>query len=201
MTHPGDSIAQKSDALLAALIRRGCDPTSQLLPGVPPVTVAEHALSFLRLPIPSDVIQLYEWRNGQPSAATSLESLCFREYSFARIEACREEFEAIQRSYGMGNDLASTGVNLAECLPITYYNGGWLVVVCGSHNLATSLPNPVVGISYGIDLYFHSIAHMLDTCLAWTEEPTWTPHQGIPDSAVELRIWRQHNPGVFAGAL
>jgi hypothetical protein len=45
---------------------------------------------------------------------------------------------------------------------------------------------------------FYAIETMVDTCIEWVSNPLWSTERGIPYEE-ELRIWRTHNPGIFAG--
>ena len=42
----------------------------------------------------------------------------------------------------------------------------------------------------GIDLYYDSIAAMVETAIAWVSQPDWEPYAAAPN---ELAIWRRHN--------
>ena len=90
---------------------------------------------------------------------------------------------------------------LASSFPFAAFNGGWLVLPCKRQTLDKRLQRPVISVFQGIDVYFYSLQLMVDTCVDWVSHPLYDPKEaaGFPE-ALEMEIWRRHNPGIFEQA-
>jgi hypothetical protein len=118
---------------------------------------------------------------------------------FTSLERARFEYESMMQSYGIGNSRAEDGIELRTSFPFASFNGGWYVFPCEGQDKDKNHPFAIVSVFQGIDVYFHSIHSMLETCIDWKSASIWTEAQGwnLPGQS-ELKIWRRHNPGLFA---
>lgn len=159
------------DDLLRAYLDKGQDLSSELLPGISDQEIADQTAWF-PAPLPAEVKVLFNWHNGQPNDAWNTEKvLWFRDMQFHSIERAKPEYESMMASYGAED---WDGTELRTCFPIASFNGGWLVVPCDGHNLGPRFPFPVICVFQGIDMHFHSIEKMLETCIEWRRASHWT---------------------------
>lgn len=150
--------------------------------------------------IASEIYSLYSWRGGQHlREGDSFAPFWFRDTIFATPEKAAVEYQSLMETYGSLLTPGMIGVNLAHCFPFAAFNGGWYVFPCSGQAIETSHPRGIIAIFQGVDVYYHSLAKMLETCRDWARHPRYSardadwPH-------IEMEIWRKHNPGVFASS-
>jgi hypothetical protein len=185
------------EELRLAFLERGCDVDRHLKPGLSREEILERTQS-LGLRVPDDLIEMYEWRNGQAEdAEMSPDALMFRDNKFVDLDDALREYPLIQEYYEPEPDSIPLGFELREVFPFAAYMSASYVVVCGSHTLPSPYPNPVVSVFEGIDVFFLSLETMLRTCVEWTRHPSWERPSGLPEE-IESEIWHRLNPGIFA---
>lgn len=155
----------------------------------------------LKIALPDEVIELYSWRNGHIDEFDPdlFRNIRFRDNTFISLQRAVEEYSIIQSSYGVGSTLQQDRVDLTSCLPISAFEGSWDVVACGAHLFGAKFDFPVMRVFQGIEMWFNSIPAMLQTCISWVSSPNWQNLDGLPEDD-EMRIWKQHNPGIFKRA-
>ncbi len=194
-----DTIAARLDTLLAAYEANGAKTIrDSLQPGLSREQI-EQACAWFPARVPEPVIELYQWRNGQASDAWSEDfPFWFRDMSFSSLATAATEYASMMSSYGVDNTLEDDGILLATAFPFAAFNGGWYVVPAEGHKLRTDTEFPVVSVMEGIDLFYHSIEKMLDTCNEWVRADSYDLEDScLEDEVEEERIWLKHNPGVF----
>lgn len=191
------TITELLDELRIAYLERGYAVDRHLQPGLPRDAFLRRTHS-LGLALPDDLVELYAWRNGQDSdAEMSLDAMAFRDQKFVDVDGALHEYPLIQEHYTPQEDMIPYGFELAETFPFATFMGSSYVIVCGSHDLASPHPHPIVSVFQGLDLFFHSLETMLRTCLDWVRHPGWGPASTLP-TEIEREIWQRHNPGILS---
>jgi hypothetical protein len=188
---------QLLDELRLAMRERGRDVDRHLKPRLSREELLEQTQP-LGLTVPEELVELYEWRNGQgEDAEMSQDALIFRDNKFVDVAGALREYPLIQEYWGPPEpDTLEFGFDLRESFPFATYMGSSYVLVCGEHTLASPHPHPVVNVFQGVELFFHSLETMLRTCIDWVRHPAWGTDSDLPED-VELEIWLRHNPGLF----
>ena len=146
-------------------------------------------------PLPDEILGLYAWRGGQANDTWDEPyPFVFRDCGFSSPAMAERSYRAIMDSYG--RDPPDDAL-LRSAFPFAEFNGGWLVVPTRPEGYG-GLQRPVISVHQGINVWFHSVNAMVDTCLAWVSDPAWT-NEGLPSDR-ELLIWRKYNPGIFGRA-
>jgi len=147
--------------------------------------------------LPEPIIELYAWANGQAKAPWNEPNrFVFRDMGFLSLENAAAEYESMMASYGVDNTVEDDGLALATSFPFAAFNGGWYVVPAGKHSFNTDNPQPVVCVLEGIEMQFHSIPKMLDTCTEWVGTDSYNCEDGELNEREEEAIWVKHNPGI-----
>jgi len=161
-------------------------------------------MKWFPAPIPEPLRELYSWRNGQPKDAwESKHVFWFRDMQFTSLQRAAFEYRSMMESYGSvdADNIKYHGIALATSFPFASFNGGWYVIPCAPHTIDRTHPLPVVGVMEGVDVYFHSLEKMLDTCIDWRKHSTWEGDGWKLSESMEMEIWRRHNPGIFGAAI
>lgn len=189
-----DMDTRKLDRLVAAFESHDIHVASNLRPGASDRELDELA-AHLGFAIPEAVRVLYRWHDGHHDPDAE-DVLLFRDNQFLRLEDIPDAHHFMVSTYAddPNEDLIDPGVDLATCVPIAAFMGSTYAVACGRQRLTDRSMHPVVGAFHGIDLYFHSVESMIDTCIDWVEQPEYEQYGEAPN---EMAIWRRHNPGVF----
>jgi len=144
-----------------------------------------------------ELVALYSWRGGQEPGPWELEDtdypFWFRDCAFSSLAIAKDEYQSMMASYGQ---IPEFNAALKTCFPFAAFNGGWFVIPTVPHDFDKGLIRPVVSVMQGVDVYFYSIEKMVETCIDWVRHPSYTGDGTLPED-VELKIWRQHNPGIF----
>lgn len=194
---PNESIAQKLEDLLSAFEAKGADGIRKSMQAALTREEIERRTSWFPASLPQPIIELYEWANGQASDPWGEpHPFVFRDMGFLSLENAATEYESMMSSYGINNTLEDDGIELATSFPIAAFNGGWYVVPVGEHNFGSDTPQPVVCVLEGIDMHFHSIPKMLDTCNEWVRTSSYDYADGELTEHEEMAIWVKHNPGI-----
>jgi hypothetical protein len=190
-------VTELLEELRVAFGERGRDVDRHLQPGMSREEILEPAAP-LGLTLPDDLIEMYEWRNGQDEDADmSEDALVFRDNGFIDLERALGEYATIQEHYSSGPDTIRYGFELRAAFPFAEFMGSWHAVVCGKHSLEIPDAHPVINVFHDLELFFYSVDAMLRTCIEWVRHPDWDRETaGLPED-VELEIWRKHNPGIF----
>ncbi|MGI9238821.1 MAG: hypothetical protein ACR2QZ_15585 [Woeseiaceae bacterium] len=194
-----DSISAKLNSLLSAFETHGAEAIrDSLLPGLSREEIQQRS-SWFPASVPDPIVDMYMWRNGQANDAWNEPNpFWFRDMSFSSLEIAEAEYQSMVSSYGVDNTLEDDGVVLKTSFPFAAFNGGWYVVPAEEHNMDVENRYPVICVLQGIDWYFVSIEKMLDTCNEWVRCNGYDYQDASLDEESEMRIWKQHNPGVFS---
>ncbi len=190
------SIAERCELLADAFEAKGVAVRGNLAPGLKRDEILR-LVRPLNVALPEELIQLYEWKNGHVDDNGWMPCVVFRDNVFISLERAVEQYRSIQATYGEDSILAADRIDVRAALPISLLHGSWDVVACGAHLFGTRYDHPVVRVFQGFEMYFHSIAAMLDTCTAWVSSPNWNTGEGLSELE-EKEIWTRLNPGVFA---
>jgi len=191
------SITELCERLADAYERKGIKVRENLRPGLAEDEIRK-IVSPLQIVLPDEVIELYRWRNGSIDEFDQdlYRVLSFRDNTFISLQRGVEEYQSIQATYGLDSTLHRDRVDLRACFPISSFMGSWDTVACGAHLFGNQFDHPVIRVFQGVDMYFHSIKAMLNTCIGWVSNSEWKPVQGLPDN-IEMSIWTRYNPGLF----
>ncbi len=178
---------RKLDRLVAAFEKHGIAVSDNLRPGASDDELDKLA-EQLGVRIPDDVRALFKWRNGHhdPEAEHVLR---FRDNTFLSLDQVPFIYNDMIEFYG---DL-SDEVDLSKSIPIAEFMGSTYAVAAGGQALTRSR-YPVVGVFQGVGPYYLSVESMIDTCIAWVEQPNYSKSGPTPN---EMEIWKRHNPGIF----
>ena len=187
------TIHQLLEELRATFERKGKSVTSTLLPHISEANLAAQCRWFPAA-LPEEILALYTWRGGQQLSDENAEPFWFRDVIFIAPDAAEREYRSMMETYGKLMPASSIGVELSRCFPFAAFNGGWYVFPCGGQALNLEFPRPIVSVFQGVDVYYHSLASMLKTCVAWVDDPAYGSKSW---EDVEMEIWRRFNPGVF----
>ena len=183
------------EAMRQAFEAKGLRVSDTLLPPVDAETLARECAWF-PAPLPKELTALYGWRGGQAEDAWSTEyPFWFRDDAFCSLRNAEREYLSMMSGYAGAP--AISGLTLTDCFPFAAFNGGWLVLPCSPQTLDSRLARPVVSVMEGAEIFFYSMQTMVDTCLEWISHPLFSADGSLPP-AIELAIWRRHNPGIFA---
>ena len=191
------TITELCNQLADAYEAKGIAVRENLRPGLTTTEILA-TVAPLQIIVPDDFIELYQWRNGHinefdPDLNRNLK---FRDNKFISLEEAVLEYQNVQEYYGIESTLEQDRVDLKACLPISEFQGSWDVVACGAHLFGSERDHPVIRVFQGIDMYFHSISSMLETCIEWVSSPNWKVLHGLPHEE-QKEIWKRHNPDVF----
>ena len=182
VTSQTDGISPKLRQLETLLSERGF-PVDELNPGLSREAIAEK-VAHLPYPFPEELYQLYMWKNGtQAGSALFL----FRDQVFSSIDVALSDLESLQY------------FEIEDAFPFAAFEGSYYVLPAQAYAFNEKLERPVVEVFEGVDVYFFSIEHMLDTQIAWIKEGIHaeSDSSGFDRYERELKIWRKHNPGIF----
>jgi hypothetical protein len=187
------TIHQLLEQLRATFEKKGKSVTSTLLPPISEIHLAAQC-GWFPAALPEEILALYTWRGGQQLEDDGAEPFWFRDVIFIPPDAAEREYRSMMETYGKLMPASFLGVDLSRCFPFAAFNGGWYVFPCGGQALSPEFPRPIVSVFQGFDIYYHSLALMLKTCVAWVEDPAYGSDSW---EDAEMKIWTQFNPGVF----
>ena len=146
--------------------------------------------------IPREIIELYEWHNGQIGNEWELSyPFLFRDYAFSSIEVSKRIYKDLIPDW-VNTGLFEGRFDLYKCFPIAEFNGTCLVLSDNVMKFDTGESRPIVSLSEDAGVYFYSFERMLDACIEWAKRGSFEEHFQPPDN--ELEIWRKFNPGIFS---
>lgn|SRR5512138_564068 len=181
------------DALRVAFEAKGHHVSRSLLPPLHEQELKERCTWFPGA-LPEELVALYAWRGGQGKGAHEEEyPFWFRDCAFSSPERAEQEYKSMMESYGANPEDHEL---LKHSFPFASFNGGWLVLPCKDQRLDKRLQRPVISVMQGVDIHFYSLQLMVDTCVDWVSHPQYDRENQLP-GAIEVAIWRRHNPGIF----
>lgn len=191
-----DRLHQQLEQLRLAFEAKGLNVSRTLLPPLQDHELREKSEWFPGQIVP-ELIALYSWRGGQEPGPWDLADtdfpFWFRDYAFSSLAIAKEEYQSMMASYGQ---IPEFHEQLKTSFPFAAFNGGWLVIPTIPYSFDKELAHPIVSVMEGIDVFFYSIEKMVETCIDWVSHPSYVGDGTLPE-AVELEIWRKHNPGIF----
>ncbi len=191
----GVRLREKLETLRSAFETKGHSVSTSLLPPVGEQDLRRRCAWF-PAELPDELVALYGWHEGQAGDDAWDESapFWFRDYAFSNLRIAEREHAAMMESYGVDPKCHEL---LKHAFPFAAFNGGWLVLPCKGQKLDGRLRRPVISVMQGVNVFFHSVEHMLDTCIGWATHPAYDADGGSLPEDIELEIWRKHNPGIF----
>ena len=174
-----DNIQAKLLKLEEALVERGL-PLQELKPGLSREEI-DQKVERLPYTFPEELYQLYMWRNGTEEGS---DLFLFRDQIFSSIDEGLSDLAFI-RAYGLHN-----------AFPFAAFEGAFYVLPGEGYAFHDNLERPVISAFEGVDVYFYSLEHLIDTQIAWLQAGIH-PEFGIVNDEMELSIWKEHNPGIF----
>lgn len=190
--HP--EIRQKLDRLLQIREEKGYPMFYAFLPGLT-ITQINEKTAELPFQLPSELYELYQWRNGTPESSTA--PFLIRDQRFLPLEEALQEYTLMNRFYINPVQKIFEGIDLEFCFPFAGFDGSLYVFPAPSHKPIDGLTRPVINVFEGIDVHFNSFELMLDTAIEWYESGIHDQNGVTLSYAEELRIWKKHNPGIF----
>lgn len=189
------SIGRKLDQLLRSLQAKGLDPANNLRPGASDLILNAHA-KCSAMPLPRGLEELYKWRNGSVDPNADVEELLmFRDMAFLSLEDGLEARRQVNSFLQAFSTNGAGPIAKDEFFPIAAMEGQYYVLALGNHEYRNLAEHPVVYIGEGIEPHFLSIETMIETCIAWVMDPSYTAETLQPDD--ELDAWQRLNPGVL----
>ena len=82
---------------------------------------------------------------------------------------------------------------IKKSIPIAEFEGN--VYLVPTTPIIANFSSPVVVVGEDLAVHFLSISSMLDTSIAWADDPSFTPENPVPIN--ENEAWEMFNPGVF----
>jgi hypothetical protein len=184
------------DKLLDAFEAKGLRVSDTLLPPIPEAELRS-LCSWFPERLPEELVSLYSWRGGQHPGPWDISEpdhpFWFRDYAFSSIESAESSYSSLMAAsnqYPEFHDL------LVHCFPFAEFNGARLVMPTKANGLEPKLPRPIISAFEGIDVFFYTIESMVSTCVDWVSHPRYRSDPA-EWQAIELQIWRDHNPGIF----
>jgi len=182
------------ESLRLAFERKAHHVSASLLPPLPESSLRASCRWFPE-ELPPELVSLYSWRGGQANGAWDEEfPFLFRDCGFSSPEVAAESYKSMMETYGSfpgDHDL------LKRSFPFAEFNGGWLVMPVLEFGFR-GFHRPVVSVHQDVAVWFHTITSVVKTCVEWVSDPG-REQEGLQE-ADEMRIWKKHNPGIFAGA-
>lgn len=179
------------EALRLAFEAKSHHVSASLLPGIPEADLAS-ACAWFPVKLPPELVALYFWHGGQANGTWNEEfPFWFRDCGFSAPRVAAESYTSMMGTYGT---ISENHDLLERSFPFAEFNGGWLVMPVLERGFG-GFHRPIVSVHEDIAVWFHSINSMAKTCAEWVSQPEWG-QDGLPE-ALEMRIWRKHNPGIF----
>ncbi len=176
-----DGLPARLAALDAALAAHGCQV--HLRPGRPAAEI-EEAARAAHVELPRELVVLWSWHDGED----------------------RDDLGFVFRDQHLLSS-ADALAQLDEAALLAERDDHALVPFAGFEGALYTLPvarydprfeRPVVGLGEeGPTIYFHSLARLVDTELAWLDDGRCDDPHYDRDRARELVPWRRINPGLF----
>jgi hypothetical protein len=187
------AITEKLDILLETYEKKGFSLSDNLRPGLSDSELdqwsKERAIS-----LPPDLRQLFGWRNGCINRyAGTANCLVFRDNIFVGLSDYEEILAGCEPFVSAYELYEPFPFPIAKSIPIAEFEGNTYVVP--TTQVLSGISNPVVVVGEDLSVHFLSISSMLDTALAWVNEPDYTLEEPWTDN--EEVSWEQFNPGVF----
>jgi hypothetical protein len=189
------AISEGMERVVEAIRRKGFPLNDSLRPGLSEQEIQDK-VGHLTFPLPPEIVELYQWRNGQTPES---QILLFRDQRFLSLDEALDDYQMIQTYFVPALGGVDVGVDLKSCFPFAGFEGANYVVPCRGQTLVTGYDLPVISVFEGIEVHFLSFRTMADTIVAWYEAGVHRVEDLFVDSTLELRIWKQHNPGLFEG--
>ncbi len=181
------------DALRIAFESKLWHVSDSLLPGVAEAELRNRCAWFPS-PLPAELVALYGWREGQAREPWDERyPFWFRDYGFSSIVRAEQEYRSMMASYGTN---PQDHEFLKHSFPFAAFNGGWLVLPCKARHPNDPSQRSVVSVMQGVTVFFYSMELMVETCLDWVSNAAYAGNDHLP-RAIELEIWKKHNPGIF----
>ncbi len=186
-------IADGLDRVVQVMSKKGFPFADSLKPGLPEHEIADK-VAHLPFRLPREVYELYQWRNGQSQECPVH---LFRDQRFLSLDEALDDYQMIQTYFVPALGGVDVGVDLTTCFPFAGFEGANYVVSCRGQTLIEGCELPIISVFEGVEVHFLSFAALIDTIAAWYEAGAHRVDAPSVDHVLELRIWKQYNPGLF----
>jgi len=133
--------------------------------------------------LPEELRVLHRWHDGQPENASFP---LFRDMYLLAADAIAGHVESARILTGRD-----------DLVPFAGYEGFDYTVPREAWTYDRRFERPVVAIGEGVEIYFLSVGHLVETQRAWIESGVHRPRDSRVDETREREIWRRINPGLF----
>jgi hypothetical protein len=181
-------LAAQLNKLVDTIEVAGWSIHDDLRPGIDRHSI-EVRLQPLRITIPSELYELYEWHNGQGSEDKYERESLFDEHYFLSIESAISEYHQIVPAYQYPESL----IDFTHCFPFAHFEGSYYAVYCNPQPFR-GFTNPIIHIFEGVCICFTNLETMLQTQIEWYRSGAWTPESVDVKRTKQIRD--DLNPGV-----
>lgn len=186
-------IAEGLERVVQVMAQKGFPVADSLKPGLSEHEIRER-VAHLPFRLPGELYELYQWHNGQ---SQECRLYLFRDLRFLSLEEALDDYQMIQAYFVPALGGVDVGVDLRTCFPFAGFEGANYVLPCRGQTLREDCELPVIIVFEGIEVHFLSFSTMIDTIAAWHEAGAHKVDAPFVDQKLELRIWKQYNPGLF----
>ena len=187
------AIAQGMERIIEAIRKKGFPIDGFLGAGLSEQEIRDK-VKHLPFSLPAEIVELYQWHNGQ---VPECQLYLFRDQRFLPLDEALDDYQMIQTYFVPALGGVDVGVDLRSCFPFAGFEGANYVVPCRGHTLIGGQELPIICVFEGVEVHFLNFAAMTDTIIAWYEAGAHRVDAPLVDEKSELRIWKQHNPGLF----
>ncbi len=187
------AIAEGLERVVQVIRKKGFPLADALKPGLPGHDIRDK-VAHLPFRLPGELYELYQWRDGQSQECPVH---LFRDQRFLSLDEALDDYQMIQKYFVPALGGFDVGVDLTTCFPFAGFEGANYVVPCRGQTLIEGCELPIISVFEGIEVHFLSFETMIDTIAAWYEAGAHRIDDPSVDHVLELRIWKQYNPGLF----
>lgn len=187
------AVSEGMERIVAAIRKKGFPIDASLNSGLSEEEIQDK-VAHLPFRLPVEIVELYQWHNGQ---ALDAQLYLFRDQRFLSLDEALDDYQMIQTYFVPALGGVQVGVDLRACFPFAGFEGANYVVPCRGQTLLVGHDLPVISVFEGVEVHFLSFATMTDTIVAWFETGAHKVDDTFVDGTLELRIWKQYNPGLF----
>ena len=151
---------------------------------------------WFNCPLPDELIQLYEWRNGQSKDSWQEKyPFVFRDNQFCSLERAKQIYHDVVVLNSITSGILGN-VDYMSCFPIAEFNGECFLYPCKGVNNGDQLKFPIIDLNG--NSYFYSFSKMLQTCIDWVKNSKIQYGALEINGEIETEIWENHNPNIFS---
>lgn len=181
------TLAKDLKRLVQVLAQYGHPIDSYLRPGLQRSDTSIY-LASLKLVIPTDLYELYEWANG---TTAECDIPLFDEHFFLPIDHALYEYNQFVPAFSrLDPDI---DINYAFCFPFAHFMGSCYTIYCSPHNIRGFI-HPIIHVFQGSHVRFINLPSLVRTITQWYLSGAYDLE--TIDESLQKSIWRSLNPGV-----